>query len=75
MRRGTLEYMMQSAESSTTVEDSNTAPSPSPAISLVDKAIAQISGQQLVSSAEMTDLLLDIRLYLMTESQTADNNR
>jgi hypothetical protein len=75
MRRGTLEYMLQSAESSTTVEDSNTAPSPSPAISLVDKAIAQISGQQLVSSAEMTDLLLDIRLYLMTESQTADNNR
>jgi len=75
MRRGTLEYMMKSAESSTTVEDSNTAPSPSPAISLVDKAIAQISGQQLVSSAEMTDLLLDIRLYLMTESQTADNNR
>jgi hypothetical protein len=74
MRRGTLEYMLQSAESSTTVEDSNTAP-PSPAISLVDKAIAQISGQQLVSSAEMTDLLLDIRLYLMTESQTADNNR
>jgi hypothetical protein len=74
MRRGTLEYMMKSAESSTTVEDSNTAPT-SPAISLVDKAIAQISGQQLVSSAEMTDLLLDIRLYLMTESQTADNNR
>lgn len=74
MRRGTLEYMLQSAESSTTVEDSNTAPT-SPAISLVDKAIAQISGQQLVSSAEMTDLLLDIRLYLMTESQTADNNR
>ena len=73
MRRGTLEYMMKSAESSTTVEDSNTAPT-SPAISLVDKAIAQISGQQLVSSAEMTDLLLDIRLYLMTESQTADNN-
>ena len=74
MRRGTLEYMMKSAQSSTTVEDSNTAPT-SPAISLVDKAIAQISGQQLVSSAEMTDLLLDIRLYLMTESQTADNNR
>ena len=75
MKRGTLDYMLQSAESSTTVEDSNTTSSPSPAITLVDKAIAQISGQQLVSSAEMTDLLLDIRLYLMTESQTADNNR
>lgn len=35
------------------------------ATELVDKAIKQISGQQLVSSAEMTDLLLDIRLHLM----------
>lgn len=40
------------------------------AINLVDKAIKDISGQQLVSSAEMTDLLLDIRLYLLTESST-----
>jgi len=35
------------------------------ATELVDKAIRTISGQQLVSSAEMTDLLLDIRLHLM----------
>lgn len=42
------------------------------AINLVDKAIKDISGQQLVSSAEMTDLLLDIRLYLLTESSTPD---
>lgn len=35
------------------------------ATELVDKAISSISGQQLVSSAEMTDLLLDIRLHLM----------
>lgn len=33
---------------------------------LVDEAIAGISGRDLVSSAEMTDLLLDIRLHLMT---------
>ena len=33
--------------------------------SLVDKTISQISGRELVSSSEMTDLLLDIRLYLI----------
>lgn len=42
------------------------------AINLVDKAIKDISGQQLVSSAEMTDLLLDIRLYLLTETSTPE---
>ena len=35
------------------------------AVQLVDQAIKEISGQQLVSSSEMTDLLLDIRLYLL----------
>ena len=41
------------------------------AVQLVDQAIKDISGQQLVSSAEMTDLLLDIRLYLLlTENST-----
>jgi len=39
------------------------------AITLVDKAIKDISGQQLVSSAEMTDLLLDIRLYLLANQE------
>jgi hypothetical protein len=34
-------------------------------IQMVDKAIGDISGQQLVSSSQMTDLLLDIRLYLL----------
>lgn len=34
---------------------------------LVDEALSEISGRDLVSSAEMTDLLLDIRLYLVTE--------
>ena len=41
------------------------------AVQLVDQAIKNISGQQLVSSSEMTDLLLDIRLYLLlTEEAT-----
>jgi hypothetical protein len=35
------------------------------ATELVDKAITTISGRDLVSTAEMTDLLLDIRLHLM----------
>ena len=36
------------------------------AVNLVDKTIKDISGQNLVSTNEMTDLLLDIRLYLLT---------
>ena len=40
------------------------------AVQLVDQAIKDISGQQLVSTAEMTDLLLDIRLYLLTQEAT-----
>jgi len=32
---------------------------------LVDVALSEISGRDLVSSAEMTDLLLDIRLHLL----------
>jgi len=39
-------------------------------IILVDKAIKDISGRDLVSTSEMTDLLLDIRLYLIQESAT-----
>jgi hypothetical protein len=46
----------------------------SKAVILVDQAIKNISGQQLVSSAEMTDLLLDIRIYLMTEDATPTTN-
>lgn len=33
---------------------------------LVDVALLEISGRDLVSSTEMTDLLLDIRLHLLT---------
>lgn len=39
--------------------------------SLVDKTISQISGRELVSSSEMTDLLLDIRLYLIQLEEKA----
>ena len=37
---------------------------------LVDEALAGISGRDLVSTAEMTDLLLDIRLHLVTAENT-----
>jgi len=36
---------------------------------LVDETIQKIAGRELVSSAEMTDLLLDIRLHLMSYEQ------
>jgi len=36
-------------------------------IQLVDQAIKDIAGREIVSTAEMTDLLLDIRLYLFTQ--------
>jgi hypothetical protein len=36
---------------------------------LVDETIQKIAGRELVSSAEMTDLLLDIRLHLMSIEQ------
>lgn len=42
------------------------------ATQLVDNAIQKIAGQQLVSSAEMTDLLLDIRLCLMSCEEPAE---
>jgi hypothetical protein len=44
------------------------------AVQLVDQAIKDISGQQLVSTSEMTDLLLDIRLYLLINEQSTPSN-
>lgn len=35
-------------------------------ITLLDKALVNISSRELVASSEMQDLLLDIRLHLMT---------
>jgi len=42
---------------------------------LIDNAIKQISGRQLVSSSEMTDLLLDIRLHLMIDEELVKVNQ
>lgn len=39
---------------------------------LVDETIQKIAGRELVSSAEMTDLLLDIRLHLMSYETTTE---
>lgn len=44
------------------------------AVQLVDQAIKDISGQQLVSTSEMTDLLLDIRLYLLMNEEATPSN-
>jgi hypothetical protein len=38
---------------------------------LVDKAINDISGRKLVSTEEMTDLLLDIRLHIMIDQESS----
>jgi hypothetical protein len=38
---------------------------------LVDKAINDISGRKLVSTEEMTDLLLDIRLHIMLDNESS----
>jgi hypothetical protein len=41
-------------------------------VALVDKAIAHCSGRDIVSSAEMTDLLLDIRILLITTNTESE---
>lgn len=38
---------------------------------LIDKKLSELSGRDLVSSSEMTDFLLDIRLYLMIEAESS----
>jgi hypothetical protein len=43
------------------------------AIQLVDQAIKDISGRDIVSTSEMTDLLLDIRLYLIQQEGLLPN--
>jgi hypothetical protein len=40
------------------------------ALELIDKTILEISGREIVSTAEMTDILLDIRLFLMSEAES-----
>lgn len=34
------------------------------AVDIIDKALLEISGREIVSCAEMSDLLLDVRLLL-----------
>jgi hypothetical protein len=43
-------------------------------ITLLDKALVNISSRELVSSGEMQDLLLDIRLHLMTAESASVTN-
>ncbi len=38
---------------------------------LIDKKLSELSGRDLVSSSEVTDFLLDIRLYLMIEAESS----
>lgn len=40
---------------------------PDKATEIIDQALKSVSGRELVSTAEITDLLLDIRLYLIGE--------
>ncbi len=35
-------------------------------LTVIDRALAQVGSRELVSSAEMSDLLLDLRLLLMS---------
>ena len=46
-----------------------------PAIELVDQAIKDIAGREIVSTVEMTDLLLDIRLHLMIDEELIKVNQ
>jgi hypothetical protein len=41
-------------------------------VALVDKAIAHCSGRDIVSSAEITDMLLDIRILLITTNTESE---
>lgn len=62
-------------DSSTTVRDSHTMEAPAQRdeeiLKLIDRAIRECAGRDIVSATEMTDLLLDIRLFLMTSSEVA----
>lgn len=58
-------------DSSTTVEDSHEVRvAEDRAITLIDHAIRECAGRDIVSAAEMTDLLLDIRLAYMAVAKT-----
>lgn len=41
------------------------APVITEALTVIDRSLAQLAGRELISAAEMSDLLLDLRLLLM----------
>ena len=41
------------------------------ALTVIDRSLAQLASRELVSAAEMSDLLLDLRLLLMSTSTPA----
>ena len=43
----------------------------SEALIVIDRSLAQLASRELVSAAEMSDLLLDLRLLLMSTSTPA----
>jgi hypothetical protein len=43
----------------------------SEALIVIDRSLAQLASRELVSAAEMSDLLLDLRLLLMSTSNPA----
>jgi len=43
----------------------------SPIVLLIDKAISHCSGRDIVSSLEMTDFLLDMRIIALQEKEPA----
>lgn len=47
------------------------APVIAEALTVIDRALAQVGSRELVSSAEMSDLLLDLRLLLMSAEVAA----
>lgn len=56
-------------DSSTTVEDShkNDIEAPSQIYPMIDHAIRECSGRDLISATEMMDMLLDLRSLLVKE--------
>jgi|APGre2960657373_1045057.scaffolds.fasta_scaffold36999_2 hypothetical protein len=40
----------------------------------IDKKMTEISGRELLSTSEVTDFLLDIRLFLLTNDQVEAPN-
>jgi len=55
---------MSTPKSSTTVNDSHKQPSRS-AVQFVDSKLMEVTGRDVVSTSEVTNMLLDIRLFLM----------